>query len=79
MADNSNSILGNYHACWCALPAMNGGSTECCKHCANNPWRDKDPIDEWKKFKFDPDEIKRGRMEVEFGPDGKIIKITYYN
>lgn len=27
----------NPFVCWCALPALNGGSTECCKHCPNNP------------------------------------------
>lgn len=36
-----NSILEGWHACNCALPALTG-STECCKHCLNNPNREED-------------------------------------
>lgn len=66
--DNSNSygdnsILGGYHACWCALPAMNDGSTECCKHCANNPCKDKDILKEWQNFNID--EIKNDHIVIE--------------
>ena len=31
-----NSILGGPKMCLCALPALNGGDTRCCEHCANN-------------------------------------------
>lgn len=63
-------------ACNCALPAIRG-NTECCQRCANNPWKDKDIIKEWQDFNVD--EIKKGRMEIEYDKDGNIIKITYYN
>ena len=36
-----SSILNGVHGCACALPALTG-STECCKHCTNNPFRYKD-------------------------------------
>ena len=42
-----NSILNGWHACNCALPAMNGGSTECCKHCSN---RNRNLYDEWQEY-----------------------------
>ena len=33
----NNSVVGGYHACLCALPALHGGDTSCCDHCTNNP------------------------------------------
>ena len=68
--------MENYTSCWCALPVLRG-NTDCCKGCANNPWKDKDILKEWQNFNID--EIKNGRMVVERDEDGSIIKITYYN
>lgn len=68
--------MENYNFCLCALPALRG-NTDCCKGCANNPWKDKDILKEWQNFNID--EIKNGRMVIERDEDGSIIKITYYN
>lgn len=68
--------MEGYHACWCALPAIRG-NTDCCKGCANNPWKDRNILNEWKNFNID--DIKNGRIEIEYYPDGGIKKITYYN
>lgn len=37
--------MENYNFCLCALPALRG-NTDCCKGCANNPWKDKDILKE---------------------------------
>jgi len=68
--------MNSYSACWCALPAIRG-NTDCCKGCANNPWKDKDILKEWQNFNID--EIKNGRIVIEYNKDGSIAKITYYN
>lgn len=68
--------MENYRACFCALPALRG-NTDCCKGCANNPWKDKDILKEWQNFKID--EIKNGRIVIDYDENGAIIKITYYN
>ena len=79
---SDNSILGGYHACWCALPALNNGDTSCCDHCTNNPWRLDKMKKEWEDFNknwkdgWDP---YQGRMEIEYDENGKIKKIIYYN
>ena len=74
-----NSILNGWHACNCALPAMNGGSTEYCRNCANNPWKDRNILQDYRDFQIDLDNINKGHMEIEYYPNGKIKKITYYN
>lgn len=77
-----NSILGGPKMCLCALPALNGGDTRCCKHCANNTWKFDEMKKQWDEFNkqwkdgWDP---YKGRMEIEYDENGHIKKIIYYN
>lgn len=59
--------------CHCALPAMHGGSTECCKNCPNNVG------DQYISPYFTFNELTFPKKKItitEYDKNGKIKRIT---